>query len=100
VERTLAWLGRNRRLPKDYEFLPETEEAHIYVGMIRLMLHRLARQGNETFQTPSYLDFIHLEISAMKVMLIAMGAFLHVPFGERHSKNLALAIALIHWHSM
>jgi hypothetical protein len=29
VERTLAWLGRNRRLSKDYEFLPETEEAFI-----------------------------------------------------------------------
>jgi putative transposase len=30
VERTLAWVGRNRRLAKDYEFLPETEEAFVY----------------------------------------------------------------------
>jgi putative transposase len=29
VERTFGWLGRNRRLPKDYEFLPETEEPFI-----------------------------------------------------------------------
>jgi putative transposase len=43
VERTFGWLGRNRRLSKDYEFLPETEEAFIYVGMVRLMLRRLAR---------------------------------------------------------
>jgi putative transposase len=43
VERTFGWLGRNRRLSKDYEFLPETEEAFIYVGMVRLMLRRLAK---------------------------------------------------------
>jgi transposase len=41
VERTFAWLGRNRRLSKDYEELPETEEAFIYAGMTRLMLKRL-----------------------------------------------------------
>ena len=42
VERTLAWLGWNRRLSKGYEALPETEEAFIYLGMIRLMLRRRA----------------------------------------------------------
>jgi transposase len=42
VERTFAWLGRNRRLSKDYEQLPETSEAWIYLGMIRLMLRTLA----------------------------------------------------------
>jgi putative transposase len=41
VERTFGWLGRNRRMSKDYEFLPETEEAFVYVGMVRLMLRRL-----------------------------------------------------------
>lgn len=43
VERTFAWLGRSRRLSKDYEFLPETSEAMIYLAMIRLMLRRLAQ---------------------------------------------------------
>ena len=43
VERTLAWLGQNRRLSKDYERLPESGEAFIYVAMSRLMLKRLAR---------------------------------------------------------
>ena len=42
VERTFAWLVRNRRLSKDYEFLPETEEAFMYAAMIRLMLRRQA----------------------------------------------------------
>ena len=31
VERTLAWLGRQRRLSKDNEALPETTETWIYV---------------------------------------------------------------------
>jgi len=43
VERTFAWLGRHRRLSKDYEVLPETEEAWIYLAMSRLMTVRLAR---------------------------------------------------------
>ena len=42
VERTFAWLGRSRRLSKDYEALPETSEAWVYVAMIHLMLERLA----------------------------------------------------------
>jgi len=42
VERTFAWLNHSRRLSKDYEFLPETAEAFIYLAMTRLMLRRLA----------------------------------------------------------
>ena len=43
VERTFAWLGRYRRLSKDYEFLPETSQAMMYAAMSLLMLRRLAR---------------------------------------------------------
>ncbi len=43
VERTFAWLSQNRRLSKDYERLPESGEAFIYVAMSRLMVRRLAR---------------------------------------------------------
>lgn len=42
VERTFGWLGRQRRLSKDYEFFPQTSENMIYLAMINLMLHRLA----------------------------------------------------------
>ena len=45
VERTFAWLGRNRRLSKDYEMLPTTSETWCYIAMSRLMLKRLARRG-------------------------------------------------------
>ena len=51
VERTLAWIGRYRRMSKDYEYLPESSEAMIYLTMIRLMLKRLAR--NEPYGVPS-----------------------------------------------
>lgn len=43
IERTFSWFGQARRLSKDYERLPETEEAMIYATMSRLMLKRLAR---------------------------------------------------------
>jgi transposase len=43
VERTFARLGRNRRLSKDDEALPATEEAWIYAASSRLLLRRLAR---------------------------------------------------------
>jgi putative transposase len=43
MERTLAWLGQNRRLSKDYERLCERSDAMVYAAMSRLMLHRLAR---------------------------------------------------------
>lgn len=42
VERTFAWLVRQRRLARDYERLPDTSEAFIYIAMVRLMLRRLA----------------------------------------------------------
>jgi putative transposase len=42
VERTFSWLGRQRRLSKDYERLTSTEEAWIYLVGIRLLLARLA----------------------------------------------------------
>lgn len=45
VERTFGWLGRNRRLSQDYEARPQTEEAFIYLRMIRLMLRRLANSS-------------------------------------------------------
>lgn len=42
VERTFAWLGRNRRLSKDYEYRVQTSEVMIGVAAIRLMLNRVA----------------------------------------------------------
>jgi putative transposase len=41
VERTFAWLGRNRSLSKEYEALPDSSEAWIYLAMLHLMLKRL-----------------------------------------------------------
>jgi putative transposase len=43
VERTHGWVGRNRRMSKEYERLPENSEANIYLAMIRLLLKRLTK---------------------------------------------------------
>lgn len=42
VERTYGWLHWCRRLNLDYERLPESSEAFIYIAMIRIMVRRLA----------------------------------------------------------
>ncbi|MGD9724818.1 MAG: IS5 family transposase [Nitrospiraceae bacterium] len=42
VERTLAWISRNRRLARDFERYARTVAAFIRLAMIRLMLRRLA----------------------------------------------------------
>lgn len=42
VERTFAWLGRCRRLSKEYERRTDTSETMIKISMIHLMLKRLA----------------------------------------------------------
>ena len=39
--RPFAWLGRYRRLSKDYEKLTETSEAMIQMAMIHIMVRRL-----------------------------------------------------------
>jgi len=43
VERTLAWISRNRRLARDFERYAPTGAAFIRLAMIRLMLRRLTK---------------------------------------------------------
>ena len=52
VERTLGWLGRWRRLSKDYEELPEVSEVMITLAAIRLMLQRLAPPNHKRLPAP------------------------------------------------
>ncbi len=48
VERTFAWLGRYRRLSKDYEHRPEYSESWVYLASIGRMLRSLhPNEGNE-----------------------------------------------------
>ena len=44
VERTFAWLGRNRRLSKDYEGTTSSSEAFVKLAMSHLMARRLAKK--------------------------------------------------------
>ena len=43
VERTLAWISRNRRLARDFERYAQSTAAFIRLAMIRIMLRRLTR---------------------------------------------------------
>ena len=43
IERTFAWLGRNRRLSRDFEATIASAEAWIMIASIRLLSRRLAR---------------------------------------------------------
>ena len=52
VERSLGWLGRWRRLSKDYEALPEVPEAMVTLAMIRLMLRRLIHPNRKRLPAP------------------------------------------------
>ena len=52
AERTLGWLGRWRRLARDYEELPEVAEAMVKLAMIRLMLQRLAHPNRKRLPVP------------------------------------------------
>ncbi len=52
VERTLGWLGRWRRLSRDYERLPEVSEAMVTLAMIRLMLHRAVHPNRKRLPAP------------------------------------------------
>jgi putative transposase len=52
AERTLGWLGRWRRLAREYEELPEVSETMVKLAMIRLMLHRLAHPNRKRLPVP------------------------------------------------
>ncbi len=42
VERTFAWISRNRRLARDFERYATTVKVFVRLAMIRTMLRRLA----------------------------------------------------------
>jgi len=46
VERTLAWISRNRRLPRDFERYASTVAAFVRLAMIPIMLRRLAANAS------------------------------------------------------
>jgi hypothetical protein len=43
VERFLAWIGRNRRLAKDFEATIDSAHAFLYAASVMLLVRRIAR---------------------------------------------------------
>jgi transposase len=43
VERTIAWLTRNRQLSREYDHDPGSSEGWLYLASIRVLLGRLTR---------------------------------------------------------
>jgi hypothetical protein len=71
VERTIAWIGRYRRLSEDDEDLLESSETMSYLAMSRLMLRRLARQAPYGVPSPQFWIFnIVLSCSLWSAMQI------------------------------
>lgn len=54
VERFFGWLGRWRRLSKDYEEHTDVAEAMVTVAAIRIMLHRLAHPNRKRLPSPDF----------------------------------------------
>ncbi|EDP61508.1 hypothetical protein BAL199_13760 [alpha proteobacterium BAL199] len=48
VERTLAWLSRNRRLAKDFEQTIASASAWLFVASVQLFTRRIARHCNSS----------------------------------------------------
>lgn len=47
VERTIAWLNRNRRLAKDFEATIESATVWLYIASVKLLARRLARPTHQ-----------------------------------------------------
>ena len=52
VERSIAWLGRYRRLSKEYEYSTESSEAQIQLSSVQLMVRRL--KPNKGTKRPAF----------------------------------------------
>jgi putative transposase len=68
VERTLAWLGRYRRLSKEYEHRPEYSESWVYIASIARMVRKLRPNENEE---PPYKRKIKNALREIKLELYA-----------------------------
>ena len=55
VERTFAWISRNRRLARDFERYARTVAAFVRLAMIRIML-RAPDQAKPLLMNPFFLD--------------------------------------------
>jgi hypothetical protein len=51
VERFFAWIGRNRRLAKDFEATIDSARAFLYAASVMLIVRRIARAKSIAHET-------------------------------------------------
>jgi transposase len=56
VERFFAWIGRNRRLAKDFEATIESARAFLYAASVMLLMRRIARASQLCYRTRPQTD--------------------------------------------
>jgi len=63
VERTLAWLNRNRRLVKDFEATIESAKTWMMIASVKLMIRKMAKQVSTYWIMSRILRFIKKTIT-------------------------------------
>lgn len=63
VERTIAWISRNQRMSKDYEFLTETIELFIYAAKSGLILKDYLKLRRSSFNFYRLTDVVILSLN-------------------------------------
>jgi len=82
VERSFAWLGRNRRLSKDYEYRVQTSETMIDLASIRLMLNQSPCM--RLFKHPLRVGSRWWQETALNLARIAETSYFFVKLGLQH----------------
>jgi hypothetical protein len=100
VERSFAWINRNRRLSKEYDFLTDSSENIIFLAMSRLLLRRIftnshyhstqtfdkiQAEGQEIKSFAENIDLQHGRIERRKIEIIDM------PFGYLNGISIKYA---------
>gem|GEM_PF-6387200 len=63
VERTLAWLNRNRRLVKDFEATIESTKTWMMIASVKLMIRKMVKQVSTYWIMSRILRFIKKTIT-------------------------------------
>ena len=88
--RTIAWIGRNRRMRRDDAFLLATGEAWVYLSMVRLLLTRLAHE-----QVPTAFHYRRVTYSAPYRSVQFHGSAANIAAAARSPRTLVQRLSFL-----